>query len=351
MLESVNPATGEVIAVFPVDGHRETAAAVSHATVAATWWAGLSGAERRVRLLAWKSHLIRYIGRLAQLTSEETGKPLDDARAEVVLAVAHIDWLAKHAHRVLRRRRVRGGLDTFGQRALLEYRPLGVVAVIGTASHPVFGPAAAIGYALAAGNSVVFKPAATTPAVGAALVTSFGEALGVFDTAPDLVLQLVAGPVSTEEALASSAVDKIVFAGPADGGRRIMAAAAENLTPVVMLPFSGASVADLAAVRGADGLREFSRLATVTRRRAGLLARLTSVDPGGGPGGGLGGGPGGGPGARDMDRLVTLFTVQHGRLYRPRAGRLGDWLGSRFGSRLGSLRRRDRKARAGPGRQ
>src|ERR1700735_3172828 len=110
MLETVTPATGEVLATFPVHGRREVEAAVASAREAASWWAGLGWAGRRIRLLAWKSHLVRYMGRLAQLMHEETGKPLDDAKMEIILAVLHIDWAAKHAKRVLRPRRVRGGL-------------------------------------------------------------------------------------------------------------------------------------------------------------------------------------------------------------------------------------------------
>jgi|SRR5712675_210447 len=107
MLETVNPATGEVLATFPVHGRREVDIAVAQAREAAAWWAGLDWSERRIRLLAWKSHLTRYMSRLAQLVHEETGKPLDDATLEIILAIVHIDWAARHARRVLRTRRPR----------------------------------------------------------------------------------------------------------------------------------------------------------------------------------------------------------------------------------------------------
>ena len=55
---------------------------------------GLSWKERRTRLLAWKSHIIRYLGRLAELVHTETGKPLADAQLEILLAIVHIDWAA-----------------------------------------------------------------------------------------------------------------------------------------------------------------------------------------------------------------------------------------------------------------
>ena len=196
------------------------------------WWAGLGWSERRIRLLAWKSHLTRYMGRLAQLVHEETGKPLDDAKLEIILAIVHIDWAARHARRVLRPRRVRSGLVAINQAATVEYQPLGVVGVIGPWNYPVFTPVGSIAYALAAGNAVVFKPSELTPATGDWLVRSFGEALGVFgDSEP--VFQLVTGPGSTGEALARSGVAKIAFTGSAATARKVMAAAADTLTPVL----------------------------------------------------------------------------------------------------------------------
>ncbi|MGH3228474.1 MAG: aldehyde dehydrogenase family protein [Streptosporangiaceae bacterium] len=232
MLETVNPATGEVLATFPVHGRREVDAAVATAREAASWWAGLGWSGRRIRLLAWKSHLVRYMGRLAQLMHEETGKPLDDAKLEIITAVLHIDWAARHARRVLRPRRVRSGLAAINQASTLEYLPLGVVGVIGPWNYPVFTPVGSIAYALAAGNAVVFKPSELTPATGEWLVRSFGEALAVFGE-PRPVLQLITGPGSTGEALARSGVGKIAFTGSTATARKVMAAAADTLTPVL----------------------------------------------------------------------------------------------------------------------
>ncbi len=232
MLETINPATGEVLATFPVHGHREVDAAVASAREAATWWAGLGWPGRRIRLLAWKSHMVRYMGRLAELMHEETGKPLDDAKLEIILAVHHIDWAARHAKRVLRPRRVRSGLLAMNLASTVEYQPVGVVGVIGPWNYPVFTPVGSIAYALAAGNAVVFKPSELTPATGDWLVRSFGEALAIFSD-PQPVLQLVTGAGATGEALVRSGVNKIAFTGSTETARRVMAAAADTLTPVI----------------------------------------------------------------------------------------------------------------------
>src|SRR2546430_3826654 len=107
MLETVNPATGEVLATFPVHGRREVDAAVAQAHEAAAWWGGLDWSERRIRLLAWKSYLTRYMGRLAQLVHEETGKPGPDPTLEIILAIVHIARAARHPRPRLPPRRAR----------------------------------------------------------------------------------------------------------------------------------------------------------------------------------------------------------------------------------------------------
>jgi acyl-CoA reductase-like NAD-dependent aldehyde dehydrogenase len=231
--QSVNPATGEVLATYGIDGEREVALAVHRAQTAAAWWGGLSFAERRLRLLAWKSYLTRYLGRLAQLVHDETGKPLDDATLEIVNTILHLDWAAKHAQPVLKPRRVPTGIAMLNQSASVEYQPLGVIGVIGPWNYPVFTPMGSIGYALAAGNAVVFKPSELTTGVGHWLVQSFGEVLSeVFgDTEP--VLQLVTGLGATGAELAKSGVNKLAFTGSAATARKVLAAAAETLTPVL----------------------------------------------------------------------------------------------------------------------
>jgi acyl-CoA reductase-like NAD-dependent aldehyde dehydrogenase len=226
--DSLNPATSEVIATFGVFGEDDVGQTVERAHQAACWWANLSWTERRTRLLAWKSYLTRYIGRLAELVHTETGKPLGDAQLEILLAIVHIDWAARNARKVLRPRRVRPGLVAFNQAATVEYQPLGVVGVIGPWNYPVFTPMGSIAYALAAGNAVVFKPSELTPAVGDWLVGSFAE---VVPEQP--VLQLITGAGQTGEFLARSAVSKIAFTGSAATAKKVMAACAQNLTPMV----------------------------------------------------------------------------------------------------------------------
>jgi acyl-CoA reductase-like NAD-dependent aldehyde dehydrogenase len=229
--ETLNPATGQVIATFPVAGPDEAAIAVSRAREASRWWAELGWRERRNRLQDWKSHLTRQLDELAALVHDETGKPADDARLEIVLAILHIDWAARHARRVLGPHRVFSGVAALNLAATVEYQPLGVIGVIGPWNYPVLTPMGSIAYALAAGNAVIFKPSEFTPAVGEWLVASFAQTAG--RGAPQPALQLLTGDGGTGAALTTSGVDKVAFTGSAATARKVMAAAAASLTPVI----------------------------------------------------------------------------------------------------------------------
>ena len=228
--DSYDPATGAVLSTWPVHTAGDVEATVVRARAAAAWWAELSFDGRKQRLTAWKGEIARGMGVLARVIHDENGKPFPDAVLEVTLAVDHIAWASKNARRVLGSRRVRSGALATNQASTLEYPPLGVVGVIGPWNYPVFTPMGSLAYALAAGNTVVFKPSEHTPAVGAWLVQAWRRAV---PEAPD-VLQLVTGFGDTGAALCRAGVDKIAFTGSSATGRKVMAACAEGLVPVLM---------------------------------------------------------------------------------------------------------------------
>jgi acyl-CoA reductase-like NAD-dependent aldehyde dehydrogenase len=223
------PGTGEVVGYHPVHDEAAVRSAVVRAREAAAWWGGLGFAGRRRRLLSWRSRLVRRIDELAGLITAETGKPRDDARLEWVLVVAHLDWAARNAERVLRRRRVGSGLLMLQEASTLEYQPYGVIGVIGPWNYPAHTPMGSISYALAAGNAVVLKPSELTPGVGRALAESLAE---VVPEHP--LLQVVTGFGETGAALCRAGVDKLAFTGSAATAKKVMATCAETLTPVVL---------------------------------------------------------------------------------------------------------------------
>ena len=222
------PATGEVVGTFPLQGQEEADAAVQRARAAARWWDGLGFAGRRRRLDAFRALLAGQLPRLVSAVREETGKPAAEAALEVAMCLDHLAWAARNAERVLGRRRVRSGALSVNLSASVERKPLGVVGVIGPWNFPVFTPLGSIVPALAAGNAVVYKPSELAPGVGALLVRVFAE---VVPEQP--VLQLLTGGASTGEALCRSGVDKIAFTGSTAAAKRVAAACAEGLVPLV----------------------------------------------------------------------------------------------------------------------
>jgi acyl-CoA reductase-like NAD-dependent aldehyde dehydrogenase len=227
--DSLEPATGAVYASFPICTAEEVEAAVARAREAALWWRGLGFEGRKQRLDAWRVSLANRLPEIGEIMHRENGKPVADAQLEVALAVDHLAWAAKNARKTLGQRRVPSGLLMANQAAYLEYQALGVVGVIGPWNYPVFTPMGSIAYALAAGNAVVFKPSEFTPAVGTWLVKSFAE---IVTEHP--VLQVVTGLGETGAALCRAGVDKIAFTGSTRTGKKVMAACAETLTPVLM---------------------------------------------------------------------------------------------------------------------
>jgi acyl-CoA reductase-like NAD-dependent aldehyde dehydrogenase len=228
-LVSTSPATGEEVGRFPVADPAAVAAAVAAAREAGRWWAGLGYPERRRRLLRWRALVATRMTEIAALLRREAGKPEAEGIVETAAAIGDIDWAARHARRVLGPRRVRRVLPVAEAAAHLEYRPYGVVGVIGPWNYPVLTPVSSIVYALAAGNAVVHKPSEWTPAVGQWLADTFAEAV------PERpVLQVVHGTGEVGAALCRAGVDKLSFTGSTATARRVMAACAETLTPVVL---------------------------------------------------------------------------------------------------------------------
>ncbi|GIE93813.1 aldehyde dehydrogenase [Paractinoplanes rishiriensis] len=229
LLLSTNPATGEEAGRVPVADEKAVAQAVERAREAAAWWLGLGYDGRKARLLRWRSLLVGRIDELAEVTHRETGKPTADAVMETVAAVEHVDWAARHARKVLGPRRTRTRLLLAEHSGHLEYQPYGVVGVIGPWNYPIVTPVGPISGALAAGNAVIFKPSEYTPVVGQWLVDTFAE---VVPEHP--VLQAVHGFGDVGAALCRSGVGKVAFTGSTATAKKVMAACAENLVPVVI---------------------------------------------------------------------------------------------------------------------
>jgi acyl-CoA reductase-like NAD-dependent aldehyde dehydrogenase len=180
-------------------------------------------------LLKWSTYLMDNVDELAELVSLETGKPTSDAKLEAALAAGHIAWAARHAESVMRTSYRSPGLLMANMSATVERSPVGVVGVIGPWNYPVFTPLGSIAYALAAGNSVVFKPSEYTPGVGQYLARTFLDATLFAD-----VFICITGFGETGRYLCESGVDKLAFTGSTRTAKIVAATCAAQMTPVVL---------------------------------------------------------------------------------------------------------------------
>ncbi len=226
--ESLNPVTGEVVGKYPIASAKDVYAAVTLAGDAATRWVALGFKERKKILLAYSRLILAEIDSLAEQVTLETGKPHSDAKLEITLAAHHIAWAARNAESVLRTAHRSPGALMANMSATVERSPLGVVGVIGPWNYPVFTPIGSIAYALAAGNTVVFKPSEYTPGVGVALAELFEHVSGSSE-----YFQVVTGFGETGAALCTSGVKKLAFTGSTATAKKVAALCAENLTPVI----------------------------------------------------------------------------------------------------------------------
>lgn len=227
-LSSYNPATHDLVGSVAIHSAADVDAAVARGKRAGERWAALSFEARSEELAAFRKALAAQTDALAELLHRENGKPELEALTEIMMALGHVQHAAACAEAALAPRRVSAGmLANF--RATISYHPLGVVGVIGPWNYPLFTPMGSIAYALAAGNAVVWKPSELTPLIAVRVAEIAAATFAV----PEL-LQVVTGAGATGAALARSAVDKIAFTGSAATGRRVMIAAAERLTPVLL---------------------------------------------------------------------------------------------------------------------
>ena len=227
--DSHNPVDGTVLGSYPNTSAADVNAAVARARGASLAWQALGFRGRRKVLLKWASVITKQVDEIAEIVRAETGKPVSDATLEATLALGHLAWAAKHAESVLAKQHRPSGLLMFNMKTNVTRVPMGVVGVIGPWNYPIFTPMGSIAYALAAGNTVVFKPSEFTPGVGRWLADSFSNIAPFAD-----IFTCVTGLPDTGKALTESAVDKVSFTGSTRTAKKVAAACAERMVPVVL---------------------------------------------------------------------------------------------------------------------
>ncbi|OWJ93165.1 succinate-semialdehyde dehydrogenase (NADP(+)) [Pseudomonas sp. A46] len=249
-----NPADGELIAEVASLGRVETARAIDAAEQAWPAWRDRAAKERAAILRRWFELIMNNQEDLARLLSWEQGKPLAESRGEIAYGASFIEWFAEEAKRVY------GDViphDKQGRRLVVLKQSIGVVAAITPWNFPNAMITRKVGPALAAGCTVVLKPASETPLSALALAV-LGERAGI----PAGVLNIVPGNSASAiggELTANPKVRKLSFTGSTGIGRLLMAQCAETIKKVSLelggnAPFIVFDDADLdAAVQGALG--------------------------------------------------------------------------------------------------
>jgi succinate-semialdehyde dehydrogenase/glutarate-semialdehyde dehydrogenase len=249
-----NPANGEVIAEVSSLGQAETARAIAAAQAALPAWRSKTAKERSTILRKWFDLIMVNQEDLARLLSLEQGKPLAESRGEIAYGASFIEWFAEEAKRIY------GDViphDKQGRRLVVIKQAIGVVAAITPWNFPNAMITRKVGPALAAGCTVVVKPASETP-LSALALAELGARAGI----PAGVLNIVTGNRAREigtELTGNPAVQKVSFTGSTGIGKTLMAQCAETIKKVSLelggnAPFIVFDDADLdAAVEGAMG--------------------------------------------------------------------------------------------------
>jgi succinate-semialdehyde dehydrogenase/glutarate-semialdehyde dehydrogenase len=222
----LNPATGLLIASVPDSDPADASSAVDAAHAAFPAWSQRPAIERAQALKRWHALLMTHQEDLARLVSLEQGKPLHESRGEVAYGAAYVEWFAEEA------RRTYGDVipaAVSGRKMTVIKEPVGVVAAITPWNFPLAMIARKIAPALAAGCTVVAKPAEDTPLTALALVRLAEEA-----GFPAGVINIVTAsreqtPAVVEAWLADSRVRKITFTGSTPVGKSLARGSAATL--------------------------------------------------------------------------------------------------------------------------
>lgn len=243
-LVTSNPSTGEVLATVRALDAAGARAAVEAASAAFPSYSRTTFQERQRLLARWLSIMVDERLALAELVARENGKPVSEALlVDVFPACDALAYLARHTHRLLRFEPVRPRQVLFAHwKAGYRFDPLGVVAVIAPWNYPVAIPVIEVAAALAAGNTVVFKPASATVLTGLALADMARRA-----GFPPGVFNAVALPGRATDALVDDPrVAKVLFTGSVEVGRRVAQRCAARLAPC-QLELGGKDAAVVAA--------------------------------------------------------------------------------------------------------
>jgi succinate-semialdehyde dehydrogenase / glutarate-semialdehyde dehydrogenase len=246
-----NPATGQTVANAPRMGAAETRRAIAAADAALPAWRARTGKERAAILRRWADLMMQHRQDLAVIMTSEQGKPLAESQGEIAYAASFIEWFGEEAKRVYGDTIPGHAAD---KRIVVIKQPIGVTAAITPWNFPAAMITRKVGPALAAGCTMVVKPASQTP-LSALALAELAERAGV----PKGVFSVITGSASEigGEITSNPTVRKFSFTGSTEIGKQLMRQCAGTVKKVSLelggnAPFIVFDDADLdAAVEGA----------------------------------------------------------------------------------------------------
>lgn len=218
-----NPVNGELIGAVPIGGKVETDAAINSAHDAFQTWSKTTAYERADYLQRLYHLLIEHQEELAVIMTKEMGKPIQESRGEVVYAASFLEWFAEEGKRVYGET-IPSHL--IGKRMQAWKKPVGVVAAITPWNFPLAMLTRKLGPALAAGCTVVMKPASDSP-ITAVKLAQLCEEAGF----PKGVINLVTGSSSEigQAIMGNKKVNKITFTGSTEVGKTLIRQSADQV--------------------------------------------------------------------------------------------------------------------------
>ncbi len=229
VIKSWAPATGELLGEVPVFSKSDVFATVARARKAQAAWGVLPVEERCERLLRYRDALVERAEEIVEVVSRECGKPRHDVLAhEITITVDLLTYYCKNAKRILAPRELELHLLKH-KRSEVHYVPRGVIGIISPWNFPFVLPMGDAVSALVAGNAVVVKPSEVTP-------LTLQKAKEIFDSTglPEDLFGVVYGYGDVGQALIESGIQKLVFTGGVETGKRVAEACGRNLVPCVM---------------------------------------------------------------------------------------------------------------------
>ena len=250
-IDVTNPATGEKLGTIPRMGTDETRRAIESANIALPAWRAKTAKERSTVLRRWFELIMANQEDLAIIMTAEQGKPLSESKGEIAYAASFIEWFAEEGKRIYGDT-IPG--HTADKRIVVIKEPIGVCAAITPWNFPAAMITRKAGPALAAGCTMVVKPATATPFSALALA-ELGERAGI----PAGVFSVITGSAASigTEMTANPIVRKLTFTGSTEIGKQLMVQCAATVKKVSLelggnAPFIVFDDADLdAAVEGA----------------------------------------------------------------------------------------------------